>query len=286
MSQNPKLTKEILSPLINKGLNGREIAETLGYSISYIQHLMSRLNLKCISKDKYKKDKIEKAVKDSLCFKDVCRNLDISHQGGAYIKLKILIKKYNIDCSHFLGSSAYSGKRRKNYQPAKNVLHDKHEFRVSSEQLRSQMLANGFEYICVECGQQPVWNNKPLTLHIDHINGNNCDNRKENLRFLCPHCHSQTPNFGSKNSKRNKKIYYCLCGNKKEKKSISCQQCCVLRKNDKIPKKEELENLIWVIPSTHIAKKYGVSDRAIGKWCVKYNIAKPPRGYWLKNKVV
>lgn len=49
-----------------------------------------------------------------------------------------------------------------------------------------------------------------------------------------------------------------------------------------IPSPEELEVLLWEIPTTEIAKKYGVSDSAVGKWCKKYNLEKPSRGYWRK----
>lgn len=45
------------------------------------------------------------------------------------------------------------------------------------------------------------WNNKALSLQLDHINGVNTDNRVENLRWLCPNCHSQTDTYGSKNKK-------------------------------------------------------------------------------------
>ena len=43
------------------------------------------------------------------------------------------------------------------------------------------------------------WCNKPITLEMDHINGNATDNTITNLRMLCPNCHSQTPTFKNKN---------------------------------------------------------------------------------------
>ena len=52
-------------------------------------------------------------------------------------------------------------------------------------------------YKCKECGISEKWNNKPIILHLDHINGINNDNRLENLRFLCPNCHSQTDTYCS-----------------------------------------------------------------------------------------
>ena len=55
---------------------------------------------------------------------------------------------------------------------------------------------------CVGCGTGPEWNGKPLTLALDHINGVNNDNRLENLRLLCPNCHSQTDTFAGRNVKR------------------------------------------------------------------------------------
>jgi len=51
---------------------------------------------------------------------------------------------------------------------------------------------------CSECGQGPVWNNKPLTLQLDHVDGDSDNNVLSNLRILCPHCHTQTETYGSK----------------------------------------------------------------------------------------
>lgn len=50
---------------------------------------------------------------------------------------------------------------------------------------------------CLKCGITN-WNNIRLTLQLDHIDGNRHNNIRENLRCLCPNCHSQTPTYSNK----------------------------------------------------------------------------------------
>ena len=60
---------------------------------------------------------------------------------------------------------------------------------------------NLIEYQCSVCGNKGEWNGKPLTLQVDHINGIPNDNRIENLRWLCPNCHSQTDTWAGRKLK-------------------------------------------------------------------------------------
>jgi predicted RNA-binding Zn-ribbon protein involved in translation (DUF1610 family) len=71
---------------------------------------------------------------------------------------------------------------------------------MTRERLKQKLLNNGTQYKCVVCGISE-WQNQKLSLHLDHINGNNQDNNESNLRFLCPNCHSQTHTYCGKNNK-------------------------------------------------------------------------------------
>lgn len=63
------------------------------------------------------------------------------------------------------------------------------------------------------------------------------------------------------------------------------QQCSKLACRRTVrPSKEELETMIWTKPTSQIAKDFGVSDKAVEKWCKAYGIEKPPRGYWTKKQ--
>jgi len=128
---------------------------------------------------------------------------------------------------------------------------------------------NLLEYKCSSCGITDMWNNKKLSLQLDHINGINNDNRLNNLRFLCPNCHSQTETYCGKHRK---KVYNCLdCGKEIKKDSKRCNKCSSILNNKNKRKfevsKEELIELINQYPMTKIGKMFNVSDNAIRKRC-------------------
>lgn len=76
---------------------------------------------------------------------------------------------------------------------------------ASRRKLRKALIAEGVEYRCSECGIDE-WRGYPITLALDHINGDSRDNFRENLRFLCPNCHSQTETYGGRNKTKYQRV--------------------------------------------------------------------------------
>lgn len=98
--------------------------------------------------------------------------------------------------------------------------------RVNTNRLRKMLIDDGHDS-CALCGIQD-WMGKPLTLHVDHIDGDNSNNSMDNLRFLCPSCHSQTKTFGAKNGA---KIKHCDC--KCESVGSLCTNCSTKKNIDR-----------------------------------------------------
>lgn len=134
---------------------------------------------------------------------------------------------------------------------------------------------------CEECGLEE-WNGKKITLHLDHINGDNLDNRIKNLRILCPNCHSQTETYCigtkklnvkkihkiTKTTKTTKTTNHCKCGKEINKRSSMCEECFKksIRKVKERPSKNDLIYELSTSNYTAVGKKYGVSDNTIRKW--------------------
>lgn len=133
------------------------------------------------------------------------------------------------------------------------------------------------EPICSECGVGQEWNGKPLTLQVDHINGVSDDHRLDNLRFLCPNCHSQTETFAGGNVKNRKpgKKYTCrVCGKYCSHQNTLCVKC-YHKENPKFnwPSNSQLSKLLESKSACQISKEIGVSAQSLYKHLKRNNIA-------------
>lgn len=78
--------------------------------------------------------------------------------------------------------------------------------RVKPHLLRRALIEAGRDHLCGGCGIDPIWNGGDLVFHVDHIDGNPNDSRPENVRFLCPNCHSQTPTWAGSDASASTRI--------------------------------------------------------------------------------
>lgn len=148
-----------------------------------------------MKKNERTKEEYEKAIKDSHSIAEALRKLGLKDKGGNYRIIKNAAKKYDIDLSHFTGRGWNVGLKfiPKPKQDIENILVENSTYQ--SYKLKNRLLNEGFkEYICEKC-KRTEWEGEPIPLELHHINGDNTDNRLENLQLLCPNCHALTDNY-------------------------------------------------------------------------------------------
>ena len=153
-------------------------------------------------KRKYTKEILEPLVKESKTIVEVLSKLGNSITSSSQALVSSRIKEYNISTSHFLGKGWSKGldtsdKRVNKCTRARQSPDELNCNTVitSHKKQKIRLITAGVEYRCSSCNLPPTWNDKPIVLEVDHINGVRHDNRICNLRFLCPNCHSQTSNY-------------------------------------------------------------------------------------------
>lgn len=149
----------------------------------------------------YSREDIIEAVKTSFSLAEVLRKLNLKPLGGNYRTIKNNIIRYDINISHFTGQG-WNKFGHKNFggsgKPLKAALSINSS--LSSSNVKERLFNNRIkENKCEICGLTS-WLGKPINCELHHINGDNTDNRIENLQILCPNCHSQTDNFRRRKS--------------------------------------------------------------------------------------
>jgi 5-methylcytosine-specific restriction endonuclease McrA len=221
-------------------------------------------------------------IKSSSTYKDVLVKLGLAiKSGGNYKTLKQRINKDNIDVHHIeQNKQKFKGILKK--LPIDEILVKNSNY--STGKLKQRILNCGLiKNQCSKCGLKDSWQGEHITLQLDHINGDHNDNRLENLRIMCPNCHSQTKTFGGRNNKKYIGFSFCKCGSKKNRFSSTCRRCRKVKTKILWPSKEELKILLWRKPIIQIAKELGVSNTAVCNHSKKLGLSKPPIGYWSRS---
>lgn len=240
---------------------------------------------------KYTDEQLAEAVGSSRYMAEVVRCLGLSGSGGTYDHLRSRIARAGIDISHFATPSpANNLGRGSNYQTRSAdeilVLRPSGSRRTSTVQLRRALIDIGRPEKCCKCGVTD-WEGMSACLEIDHLNGNNVDDRRENLHFLCPICHTQKthgfwPQSGvvqviltRKRSGMSDKVACPRCGCPMDRQAKRCKPCSLLHRPTLIewPDPAVLDLMVRQNSYVTVGRMLGVSDNAVRKRLQRH----PPR---------
>lgn len=182
---------------------------------------------------RYSYEILKESVQKSIKWKDVYHYLGLKYNGNSG-RLKRLAVAYGIDFSHFKGRGNFNhtgthNRVTKESTLSKLKIYKDKDSTPNNTDLKSYLVRfEILKYSCSVCGID-CWMGASLALALDHIDGNNLNYCIENLRLLCPNCHSQTPTFCRAKTYKGRlpaKTNYCVdCKGRISKKSKRCQQC-------------------------------------------------------------
>lgn len=217
--------------------------------------------------------KLKEAAENSYSLAGMLRYLGLRPAGGNYDLLRLNITRLGIDTNHHTGQAW----NRENYRDLESLK--------TKDSIRKNLLRDR-GHRCELC-LIDSWQGIPLTFEMDHIDGNRFNHSIENLRILCPNCHSQTDTYRNKkrinsveplNSYNIKELFAVevrvlqqkLCPQEGCEKlitlrSVNCKKHAVKPTKINWPSNTELETMLEVSNYSRLAKILGVSDNAIRK---------------------
>lgn len=152
---------------------------------------------------RWNKKQLEDAAKAATSIRQTIKKVGLIPAGGNYELIKKYIKVFKIDTSHFKGKAWNKGTHQCTNpgKPLDQIMtknSNYQSFKLKQRLFRSKMKPEH----CEECKWAKHSVDGYLPLELDHINGDKTDNRLENLRVLCPNCHSLKPTHRGKNRKK------------------------------------------------------------------------------------
>lgn len=155
-----------------------------------------------VPKRSWTDEQLIKAVRSSKSYRSVLLKLGLIPAGGNYDQIKHRIQELDVSVKHFTGKGWNVGGLfvPKPAVPIQLLLVE--DSSVQSYKLKAKLFANGLKKPrCEICGWAEIASDGRIPLELDHINGIRRDNRLENLRILCPNCHSLQPTHRGRNKK-------------------------------------------------------------------------------------
>ena len=151
---------------------------------------------------KWTRQDLENAAKESFSVRQVLGRLGLRQAGGNYVQIRRIIAELKIDTTHFYGKGWRRGSENP-VTPARTlseILVEQSDYQ--SFKLKKRLFLEGLKQpACELCGWAKRAPDGRLPLELDHINGIRTDNRIENLRVLCPNCHSLQSTHRGRNIK-------------------------------------------------------------------------------------
>jgi 5-methylcytosine-specific restriction endonuclease McrA len=226
-------------------------------------------------------EEFSKIVEESYSVGEVTKKVGYKtwKTGGGRRKVQDRIRELKLSTNHFKPNGRQYEKVSHNKITDYRLVLKKNSYMTNNNTIRSIILReNLIPYECAYCKNTGYWNGKELQLQLHHEDGDHANNDLSNLVFLCPNCHTQTDNYGFKNTKRaKKKKYYCTnCGEEitKDTRTGLCRMCANKKLFTKeIPEKSKLISTIKDIKyKKYICFEYGISEHTFTKWLESYDL--------------